>query len=352
MKKRKLLSKLKKILKNTLKSGNDKDIKKNHLQIDKKKRLKHKNNRFLTVKNKKKVILVPTCLDYYDHGNYNLTNKFFKKIKESILLKQKVHLNFERTEKITASAMISFISEISLLCDMNPTEKYISFSHPKNEKIESILKQVGFYELLNKVKRETKEYDDVSYWNYSSGVNTDSKKLADNMDDIEKKLSEVAQRKLYKGFTEAMANCVEHAYYDTNEPTRWWAFSGIKDNKLIVVICDKGIGIPKSLPLTRTEELIDNVKNLLGLSKLNDSALIKIAARMGRTRTEKGNRGKGLKDIKSIIDILNEGSLTIHSNFGYYAYYRKNGQLNDKKREQKTSVNGTIIEWAIPILAD
>ncbi|MBS9585787.1 ATP-binding protein [Morganella morganii] len=352
MRNKKFLSKLKKTLRNTLKSGESDDIKKNHLQVNKKKRLKHKKTKLLIERNKKKIVLVPACIDYYDHGNYNLTNRFLNKIKELVLSKQKILLNFDRTRKITASAMISFISEVSLLCELNKNEKYITFSHPKNEKMESILKQVGFYDLLNKPKRKTKEYDDVSYWNYASGINTDSKRLADNMDDLEKKLSELAQRKLYKGFTEAMANCVEHAYYATNEPTRWWAFSGIKNNKLIVVICDKGIGIPNSLPLTRTEEIIDKVKKILGLSKLNDSALIKIAAMMGRTRTEKGHRGKGLKDIKSIIDVLNEGSLTIHSNFGYYTYYRKNGHLNDKKKEQKTSVNGTIVEWAIPILVD
>ncbi len=350
MKNRKLLSKLKKTRKNTDKYGTSKDIKKNHLQVYKKKRLKHKKINSDKILITKEFLMAPPSIDYYDYNNYNTTNKFFKKIKDLFLLGKKIHLNFDRTEKITASAMISFISEISLLRDHNIYKDNISFSHPKNEKIESILKQVGFYDLLNKNKRKTKEFDDVSYWNYASGINTDSQKLSENMNDIEKKLSEVAQKKLYRGFTEAMANCVEHAYYNTDEQTRWWAFSGIKDNKLIVVICDKGIGIPRSLPLTRKEELIHHVMSVLGLSKLNDSALIKIAARMGRTRTDKGNRGKGLKDIKSIIDISNEGSLTIHSNHGYYSYYKNNGNTSDRKREQKSSVNGTIIEWAIPIL--
>ena len=42
-----------------------------------------------------------------------------------------------------------------------------------------------------------------------------------------------------------MANSVEHAYYDADDEiaTKWWAFAGVHKDKLIVVICDKGIGI-------------------------------------------------------------------------------------------------------------
>ncbi|MBH2774096.1 ATP-binding protein [Serratia marcescens] len=356
---RRLQSRLKKILSNTVKSGTDEDIAKNKLQVKKKKyiRTKVKNSHDSSSERREKV-MAPIYIDYYNDFNYEKTNHFFSKLRKTIIEKKKrVSISFDNTKKITASAMISFLAEVDILISNSCLGRgCITFTHPKVEKVESVLKQIGFYDLLRKPTRDTKDFEDVAYWNYMSGIHTDTQQASEAMKEIELKISQLAQRKLYKGFSEAMANCVEHAYYDSPEnndaTTRWWAFAGIKENILVVVICDKGIGIPKSLPLTRKDELIESVKNILQLRKLNDSAMIKIASRMGRTRTQLGNRGKGLKDIRAIIDSLNEGNLTIYSNKGNYRYYRNNKKLEDSMKEHKSSVCGTIVEWAIPLSAD
>ncbi|SFJ86834.1 hypothetical protein SAMN05518863_103159 [Candidatus Pantoea symbiotica] len=353
---RKFRSKLKKVFKNTLDSGTNHDKKKNLKQVIKLRYLKHDSDvNYSLNAEAKDVIYAPVCIDYYNEVNFNKTNNFILKVKRAVLNKKKrVSINFDNTKQITASAMISFLAEVDTLLSTSTLGKNcITFTHPKSDKVESVLKQIGFYDLLKKNKRETKDYDDVAYWNYASGVNSDTEHASGAMREIEVKISHRAQRKLIKGFIEAMANCVEHAYHDMpdakQEMTKWWAFAGVKENKLVVVICDKGIGIPCSLPLTRAEGVIEKFKNALQLKRLNDSAMIKIASRMGRTRTQQGNRGKGLKDIRSIIDTMNEGHLTIYSNKGYYRYFRNNSKLDDYMKEQKTSVCGTIIEWAIPL---
>lgn len=354
-------SKLKKILANTIKneSGAPKHLYKNKLQVKWRRYLKlAKDRSYLASIEKRENISAPINIDYYDPKNYHKTNIFLMKLRRLILDKKKnVCINFNATRKITASAMISFLAEVDTLISRSPLGRgCITFTHPRMEKIESILKQIGFYELLKKKSRETKDFDDVAYWNYASGSHTDTQQASESMKEIELKISQKAQRKLYKGFSEAMANCVEHAYYgEQNQDdscTKWWAFAGVKENILVVVICDKGIGIPASLPLTRQDEIIESFKNLLKLRKLNDSAMIKIASQMGRTRTKQGNRGKGLKDIKAIIDSLNEGNLTIYSNKGYYRYFRNNKKLDDFRKDQKSSVCGTIVEWAIPLTVD
>ncbi|CDA00927.1 TPA: sensor histidine kinase [Raoultella planticola] len=358
---RKFISRLKKKLSNTIKneSGSPEHLLKNKLQVKLKRYIKLKIDKsYFSTSEKRENISAPINIDYYDTTNYHKTNVFLMKLRRLILDKKKnVCINFNATKKITASAMISFLAEVDTLISHSTLGRgCITFNHPKMEKIESILKQIGFYDLLRKGARETKNFDDVAYWNYASGAQTDTQQASEAIKEIEFKISQKAQRKLYKGFSEAMANCVEHAYYgDKNQDdscTKWWAFAGVKDNNLIVVICDKGIGIPESLPLTRTDEIIEHLKNLLQLRKLNDSAMIKIASQMGRTRTQQGNRGKGLKDIKAIIDSLNEGNLSIYSNKGYYRYFRHNSKLNDHRREHKSSVCGTIVEWSIPLTAD
>lgn len=356
---RRLMSRLKKILINTRKTGLSEDIEKNRLQLKKGKYIKlRKWKTRVSRSEKREKLMAPIYIDYYNDHNYDKTNSFLIKLRKTTCEKgRKVSINFDNTQKITASAMISFLAEVDTIISQSSLGRAaITFTHPKSEKVESILKQIGFYDLLNKKMRDTPDFDDVSYWNYASGVYTDTQQASEAMTEIEAKISHNAQRKLYKGFSEAMANCVEHAYYgcleNNDTATKWWAFAGVKENVLVVVICDKGIGIPKSLPLTRTGELIESFRSFLKLNRLNDSAMIKIASRMGKTRTNQGNRGKGLKDIRAIIDSLNEGSLSIYSNKGYYRYYRNNSKPKDRMKEHKSSICGTIVEWAIPLSPD
>lgn len=272
--KRRFISILKKQLANTIKneSGDVDSLTKNKLQVLKKRRFKIIKDKDHQEKvEKRERISAPVFIDYYNESNLHKTNLFLAKLRKNIIEKRKsISINFDQTKQITASAMISFLAEVDTLISCSPKGKNaITFTHPKVEKVESVLKQIGFYNLLKKPVRETKDFEDVAYWNYASGARSDTQQASEAMKEIELKISQIAQRKLYKGFIEAMANCVEHAYYgqeaDDDTSTKWWAFAGIKESVLVVVICDKGIGIPKSLPLTRRDEIIESVKNMLQL---------------------------------------------------------------------------------------
>ncbi len=62
-----------------------------------------------------------------------------------------------------------------------------------------------------------------------------------------------------------MSNSVEHAYVDDlmhtedDETAKWWTFAGIHDKNLTVVICDKGVGIPSTLPKTQGVSVLMNI---------------------------------------------------------------------------------------------
>lgn len=352
---RTFISKIKKKLSNTLDSGDLYAIHKNTLTLKRRSKVDCKSKSFIsTIRFKRKSISAPQYIDFYNHHNYLKTVAFFRKLKKEVE-KNKISINFDETTIITASAMICFLSEIDILLKMSPFKsKAITFKHPKHEKIESILKQVGFYELVDKKHRVTKEFDDVSYWNYASGAKSEPQRTQAAMAEIESKIGRTAKRKLYKGFSEAMANSVEHAYDDVDKSngalqTKWWAFAGVHKDSLIVVICDKGIGIPNSLPIKWGRELINKTLDLLSIKTYNDSTLIKAATQMGKTRTNQNNRGKGLSDVLSIIKQFKVGNLSIFSNKGYYRYYGENGTTIDKLTEHGLSMCGTIVEWSIPL---
>ncbi|MCX4031827.1 ATP-binding protein [Aeromonas caviae] len=309
-------------------------------------------------KSKRVPVKMPRVINYYNEKHFENLSSCLDKIRRHIKNNCKVFLDFSETEKITAAAMLSLLSEVDQHTRLSPHGyNSISFNHPKNEKIESILKQVGFYDLLRKKKRETKEFDDVVFWRYTSGVCSEPFLAQDTIQAIQKELEMKASKKLYRGFSEAMANSVEHAYasnrcldkIDVNTATeKWWCFAGIKDEKLILVICDKGVGIPNTLPKTQAG-LLQKIFEGLGIKTRTDSAFIKAASNLRETRTGLANRGKGIHDMKAVIDAHESGLLTIFSNRGYYGYTGNSGNIADFVIDYKHSVRGTIIEWSLPL---
>ncbi|EPE4190765.1 ATP-binding protein [Yersinia enterocolitica] len=324
-----------------------------------KNKIKNKENIKKIQENNKRVkFKAPAYIDYYRNKNLEVMGKFLSEINDCVARScRRIFIDFSLTEYISAAAMLSFLADIDVLVKKSPHGiNAISFSHPKKPKIESILKQVGFYDLLKKEKRKTQNFDDVTFWKYTSGSCSEPILAREMMIEIKKELELKASKKLYRGFVEAMSNSVEHAYLDDNEHSesdqtaKWWTFAGIKDNKLIVVICDKGVGIPATLPRTQGVSSLRQLLEQLGFSahKVKDSTYIKAAASLTNTRTNKKYRGKGLTDIKSVIDTNGNGLLSIFSNRGRYIYKGQTGRIKEAFYDYKTSVCGTIIEWSIP----
>ncbi|HFF9491354.1 ATP-binding protein [Serratia bockelmannii] len=312
------------------------------------------------VANKKVPLKAPVNIDYYYNKDKNIEvmNRFLSDLRDCAgRAERRVFIDFSETKLISAAAMLSFLAEVDVLIKKSKHGvNAISFAHPKDEKIESILKQVGFYDLLKKDKRETKDFDDVTFWKYTSGTCSEPMLASNMINEIKKELEAKNSRKLYRGFIEAMSNSVEHAYVDDIEhneeekTAKWWTFAGIKEGRLVVVICDKGVGIPATLPKTQGVTVLEVLFRKIGVSLHNvkDSSYIKAAATLSKTRTGQANRGKGLTDITSVIDTIGAGVLSIFSNKGRYIYKGNQGVVRDLVKDYRSSVCGTIIEWTIP----
>ena len=308
--------------------------------------------------NKRILIMAPKHIDYYHRNNFDSTNKFINDIQDCLKnKKRKIFINFSDTETITAAAMLSLLAEVDVLTKKSHHGRTsISFNHPKKEKLESVLKQIGFYDLLEKEKRKSADFEDVTFWNYCSANCSEPMIAKPMLEEIAKELQGTQSKKLYRGFIEAMSNSVEHAYLDDDEhceednTAKWWAFAGIKERELTVVLCDKGVGIPKTLPKTQGVSKINDILTTLGYEHFNitDSKYIKAATNLSKTRTGQKHRGKGLTDIKAVIDSIGKGSLLIYSNKGEFRY-KAQKVVDGVIIEHKTSVSGTIIEWMIPL---
>ena len=113
-------------------------------------------------------------------------------------------------------------------------------------------------------------------------------------------------------------------------------FTAVQDNKLVILVCDLGVGIPNTIRDTQPDSLIQQIFAKFSFFANTDGSWIKVATLVKETRTGLTNRGKGGSDLRSIVDKFDKATLTIISNKGQYNY-RKH-KLNSGKVEPTESV--------------
>lgn len=110
---------------------------------------------------------------------------------------------------------------------------------------------------------------------------------------------------LYGSVIESIANAMEHAYNpdiatERQFPVhRWWMLMAKMDDKLRLLICDLGHGIPNTLRENKEEgvlqEVFKLVFSLLKREMKSDSADILASTLIKETRTKLAYRGRGGK---------------------------------------------------------
>lgn len=283
--------------------------------------------------------------------------EFLRQLRE--LKVRKVCIDMTNVRMMVADAALLFKAELSRLVE--DENLVITAKSPVRDKIKQVLKQTGISKLLNLFIEVSPNHNDVVHWRVAEGSRSliDPEALASIMDDIEA-VTGMASHPLYQGIIESMANCVEHAYKPHSEVSRpmpsgtgWWVFQQVKDNVLSVVVCDLGIGVRRSLPLTLAKEvgLYKKLMHLTRRTKGIDNRALLAAMEYGRTSTKETQRGKGMRNAHRVVDELGEGDFVALSNAGAYAYRRK-GDGSDPLQTTvrlRHSIHGTILGWKLPL---
>lgn len=180
----------------------------------------------------------------------------------------------------------------------------------------------------------------------------DANQYAEAIEVHEGRLAEPLVKGIYRGLAEAMTNACQHAYsglrddgLNHDRPRDWWVFSQAKDGHLYVALCDLGVGIPGTLPITNPG-LYGWLKAKLGIEPL-DGECIAAAIEDSRSSTGKRERGKGLGDIIRAVTGAPGGRAVVFSNRGCYTL--KNGE--EASGNFRDSILGTLISWSVPIQA-
>lgn len=298
-------------------------------------------------------ILAPQQLCIYGRDR-NKMFTFVDAIRSRCKQPKKIRLDFRGVNYISAAGMLLLLSTIDQ-CQRSKGFRFLSYL-PKIDKMRSIFNQTGLTDILGKKHLITEEYDDVSFWNFETGTQVDGELLDSLVEQLIGKVAAKRRRKLFSGLQEAISNSVEHAYTHYNrsqnsQNSRWWAFGGTRDGNAVLLVCDLGLGIPRTVKAELSRSWLREALNLFGGKYSSDADLINAATRKGETMTQDRHRGHGLAEIKKFIESSSDSLLGIHSNKGVY-------RLKTTKTSQKAmvtteslkkSMKGTIIEWQIPI---
>lgn len=312
-------------------------------------------------------IVAPEHFNIVSRNTRSELLKFIAKLrmhckKQSVL----VYIDFTKTIKMGAEATLYFLAEIETIIYKNNKLRF-KIHNSRNTIVNQVLYQTGILKLLSiRTPMDSSCFDEsVKCWAYTSGsnseVNSETKEI---VLDLGKLFTDSTQytRGWFKVITEAMTNSHHHAYLEPRFPDnpadtslkKWWLFSKEVDGVLTVCICDLGVGIPRSLKENTknvTPGWFDILKNYVKelRKKYNeDSALIKAAIEIGKTRTNLPNRGKGLSQIIHELNRLPNAnvSVSILSNNG--GVMSKSLKFTDSILIPfNESIHGTIITWQV-----
>ncbi len=307
---------------------------------------------------------MPSTLDF--DANYTTTVSHLLLLRSAVAYGIKIRrLAFERLEKMSTSAALALASEID---QWNQKRRRLRAAlHTWHPNIYKIFTQMGFFELLGLPKQETMQsVDGATFLPFRRGVvsKTDDGGAQARLfrQEIEAITGvEVAQLELFAALSEAMTNVGQHAYDNMGARVKkqWWLSASFnhKTRLLKVTFLDHGRTIPKTLPLKWDN--FEKIKDIF--NTMSDAAKIKAAVTMGRSRTRQAHRGKGLRDLMTFAMAYPQGSLAIFSRKGKYWVRPANDVppnfdptqpltvVEEKLLENRLSIGGTLIEWAVTI---
>lgn len=303
---------------------------------------KNKNNSCFSYKSS-------TMGEYVDIHNSVFRNQLLDSIELLHKFKaphKRPYFDFSKTKVLTPMAMIYF----KQMLEKHPEIVCRGRTSPHSV-VSGMLSKLGIAARLG-FKGVKSTHNAVERWYSFAGENTD---LGEEYDEIEGVLKEKFGEDsetfdvINTAIGEAIINVVNHAYTKDDQYKKWYLFLSITPDKCNVVISDLGQSIPTSIPTKITDSVLKRVFNFTSWGNLADAEKIEIATQYQRTSTQLAYRGKGFQDMKAVCDEIDGAVMAVHSKNGYWAKQTNNGSERFKKQNYKSSINGTIISWLLPL---
>lgn len=255
-----------------------------------------------------------------------------------------IRIDFSDVSKLSVDALMYLIAV--MYDTYNGDKKNIIFTGnmPSHEDAAKIFNRSGFANYVNMQKDEIRPTSNNI--KISNGVTTDVELAGKICKYIHanSNLTRIDTIPLYNLIIELMNNTIHHAYGDgyssDYSKNSWYLFSEKRDNRVVFVFLDTGLGIPKTV-YKKWQEKINFA--------IQDSFLIKSALEgENRTVTKLKNRGKGLPQI---LECCRSGLIDnayVYSGNGYCTINKENDGIIQTK-EMQNEIFGTLFSWEVII---
>ena len=333
-------------------------------QREKHHRRNHGNRRWPILK-RRSVELVrlyaPQIIDLQSAVSRRDTLHLCERIRRVYLQDRKgVLIDFSRTRKIHSHGMLVLVAELDRAQRMSGGKLALRCKLPagtdNDQKIVcEVLDQIGLLERCGHPKIHGEGcvfHESVRHWRYATGTRVDDKP-GDVLEKHEGRIAPALMTQMQIGLTEALINSLHHAYRGLRSDgcglyneRRWWMFTHEVDGVLQVLVCDLGIGIPRSLPLKWDHSLLKKLSQIFSKSHPHVAA-IKSALILGKSSTGEENRGKGLPQIWSATSSTKGGAVGILSGKAYVYIDSEDGNVNGGPYESEFL--GTLVTWRVPV---
>jgi len=309
------------------------------------------------------VIMLPTEISLRQSAYRRLTIRACRVVRETFISDGRdVLLDFSRTKAIKSEGMLLLYAEVDRAIRMGRTEQIMRCKLPTGQSDEAqivrqVLEQIG---LLHRLGATTKPpaagdndyHESVRHWRYATGTRVDEKP-GDVLEKHEGRVAPGLMQGMQVGLTEALINSLHHAYKTARNDgcspfneRRWWMFTHERAGMLNVLVCDLGIGIPRSLPLTWDRDLLKKLTSLFSGAPKHVAA-IKMALVLGESSTGDEHRGKGLPQIWNATAASSAGGVGILGGKAYVGLQSETGAIYEN--QFSTDIMGTVIFWTVPV---
>lgn len=267
-------------------------------------------------------------------------------------------VDFQATRYAFSEGVIALVATLKTCVAQLGAESKLHLRAPKERRIIELIHKLGVFALFDVPKRIKYTKADVSEWGVVSGVEVEGEKYEGAVEDLRRALAErgrpsqEAAESLYVALVEATANSVEHGYgakgAGVSECAKWWFFWRADATGFFFALCDLGIGIPKSVR-SKSSSFLAEVLGASAMSVLSkDGKAIEKAMVLGRSRTKKSYRGRGLPQLLEVIKSLGSGSMRIYSGAGVVRY-EADSLATPRVDSEQSSFSGTIVCWHVTL---
>jgi anti-anti-sigma regulatory factor len=282
-------------------------------------------------------------------GRTETLNAVEQIIAQTVLQRTKIVLDFSKTTYPDSMGMIYLLALADLIRAKAPSIS-IKAVNVRSDRVRQVLQQIGLAEKLGFHHTIPITRDDVRLWRCISGASVDASDVGADFESLcnETQMSEESRNVLFNAMTEAIDNAYSHAYDQDimrghnaifPDDRRWWMFFGVVDQRMVIVICDLGLGIPSTV---QRKGWWENVRQSISN---DDGSIIQATIEHARSRTHERHRGKGMAKLRQAAE-ENGGGLMVCSDRGRYVF--KSGQ-QDYHKSHRDAIQGTVIGWMIPL---